>query len=96
MYIIYDYAKEWHYYSNTNYQIHIMTLSYYSNKLTFFKADCVRSKHEKHSQDSQENCRVRTICQGKYNSTYLTTAFIHFDYKFWNMFEHHVLVLHEK
>ena len=64
-------------------QIHIMTLSYYSNKSIFFKADCVRSKHEKHSQDSRENCRVRTIwiCQGKYNSTYLTTTFIHFDYK---------------
>ena len=64
-------------------QIHIMTLSYYSNKSIFFKADCVRSKHEKHSQDSRENCRVRTIwiCQGKYNSTYLTTIFIHFDYK---------------
>ena len=70
-------------YSKKNEQIHIMTLSYYSNKSIFFKADCVRSKHEKHSQDSRENCRVRTIwiCQGKYNSTYLTTTFIHFDYK---------------
>ena len=70
MCIIYDYAKAW-------------TFSYYSNKLTFFKSDCVRSKHGKHSQDSQENCRVRTIriCQGKYNSTYLTATFVHFDYK---------------
>ena len=77
------YAKEWPYYSKKNEQIHIITLSYYSNKSTFFKADCVRSKHEKHSQDSRESCRVRTIwiCQGKYNSTYLTTTFIHFDYK---------------
>ena len=85
-------------YSKKNEQIHIITLSYYSNKSIFFKVDCVRLKHEKHSQDSRENCRVRTIwiCQGKYNSTYLTTAFIHLDYKFWNMFEHHVLVLHEK
>ena len=55
------YAKEWPYYSKKNEQIHIMTLSYYSNKSIFFKADCVRSKHEKHSQDSRENCRVRTI-----------------------------------
>ena len=77
------YAKEWPYYSKINKQIYIMTLSYYSNKSIFLKADCVRSKHEKHSQDSRENCRVRTIwiCQGKYNSTYLTTTFIHFDYK---------------
>ena len=60
------YAKERPYYSKKNEQIHIMTLSYYSNKSIFFKADCVRSKHEKHSQDSRENCRVRTkwICQG--------------------------------
>ena len=77
-----EYAKEWSYYNKKNEQIHIMTLSFYSNKSIFVKADCVRLKHEKHSQDSQENCRVRTICQGKYNSTYLTTAFIHFDYKF--------------
>ena len=55
------YAKEWPYYSKKNEQIHIMILSYYSNKSLFFKADCVRSKHEKHSQDSRENCRVRTI-----------------------------------
>ena len=70
-------------YSKKNKQIHIMWLSYYSNKSIFFKADCVRLKHEKHSQNSRENCRVRTIwiCQGKYNSTYLTTTFIHFDYK---------------
>ena len=70
-------------YSEKNDQIHIMTLSYYSNKSIFFIADCVRSKHEKHSQDSPENCRVRTIriCQGKCNSTYLTTTLIHFDYK---------------
>ena len=68
-------------YSKKNEQIHIMTLSYYSNKSIFFKADCVRSKHEKHSQDSRENCRVQIIwiCQGKH--TYLTTTFIHFDYK---------------
>ena len=77
------YPKEWPYYSKTNEQIHTMKLSYYSNKPIFFKTDCVKSKHEKYSQDSRENCRVRTIwiCQGKYNSTYLTTTFIHFDYK---------------
>ena len=93
------YAKEWPYYSKENQQIHIMTLSFYSNKSIFVKADCVRSKHEKHSQDSQENCQVRTIwtCQvknaialiGQLLSSILIT-------KFWNMFEHHVLVLHEK
>ena len=55
------YAKEWPYYSKRNKQIHIMTLSYYSNKSIFFKVDYVRSKREKHLQDSQENCRVRTI-----------------------------------
>ena len=55
------YAKEWPYYSKTNEQIHIMTLGYYSNKSIFFKADCVRSKREKHLQDSRENYRVRTI-----------------------------------
>ena len=55
------YAKEWPYYSKKNEQIHIMTLSFYSNKSIFFKAGCVRSKHEKHSQDSRENFRVRTI-----------------------------------
>ena len=54
-------AKEWPYYSKKNEQTRIMTLSYYSNKAVFLKADCVRSKHEKHSQDSRENCRVRTI-----------------------------------
>ena len=42
-------------------QIHIMTLEYYSNNSIFFKTDCARSKHEKHSQDSRENCQVRTI-----------------------------------
>ena len=47
------YAKEWPYCSKKNEQIHIMTLSYYPNKSIFFKADRVRSKHEKHSQDSQ-------------------------------------------
>ena len=69
-------------YSKKNEQIHIMKFSYYSNMSMFFKADCVRSKHEKHSQDYRENCRVRTIwiCQGNYKST-LTTTFIHFDYK---------------
>ena len=41
------YTKEWPYYSKKNEQIHIMTLSYYSNKSIFFKADCVRSKHGK-------------------------------------------------
>ena len=55
------YAKEWPYYSKKNEQIHIMTLSYYSNKSIFFKAGSVRSKHEKQPQDSRENCRVRTI-----------------------------------
>ena len=77
------YAKQWPYYSKKNEQIYIMALRYYSNKSIFFKADCIRSKYEKHSQDSQENCRVQTIwiCQGKYNSTYLTASFIHFDYK---------------
>ena len=48
-------------YSKKNEQIHIMTLGYCSNKSIFFKADCVRSKHEKHSQDSRENCRVQPI-----------------------------------
>ena len=55
------YAKEWPYYSKKNEQTHIMTLSYYSRKSIFFKADCVRSKHEKQSQNYRENCRVRTI-----------------------------------
>ena len=90
------YAKEWPYYSKKNEQIYIMTLSFYSNKSIFVKVDCVRSKHEKHSQDPQENGKVNTLCKGKYSSTYLTTAIIHFDYKFLNMFEHHILVLHEK
>ena len=40
------FAKDWPYYSKTNEQIHIMTVSYYSNKSIFLKADCVRSKHE--------------------------------------------------
>ena len=53
------YAKEWPYYSKKNEQIHIMTLSFYLNKSIFVKVDCVRSKHEKHSQDSQD--------QGKYS-----------------------------
>ena len=77
------YAKEWPYYSKKNEQFHIVTLSYYTNKSIFFKADCVKSKHEKHSQDPQKNCRLRIIwiCLGKYNSTYLTATFIHFDYK---------------
>ena len=77
------YAKEWPCYSKKNHQIHLMTLSYYSDKSIFFKIDYVRSKCEKHSQDSWENRQVRIIwiCQGKYNSTYLTTYFIHFDYK---------------
>ena len=44
-------------YSKKNEQIH-MTLKYYSNKSIFFKVDCVRSKNEKHSQDSRENCRA--------------------------------------
>ena len=35
------YAKEWPYYSKKNEQIHIMTLSFYSKKSIFFKADCV-------------------------------------------------------
>ena len=35
-------------YSKKNEQIHIMTLGHYSNKSIFFKAECVRSKHEKH------------------------------------------------
>ena len=48
-------------YSMKTEQIHVMTLSYYSNKSIFFKADRVRSKNEKHSQDSRENCRVQTI-----------------------------------
>ena len=42
------YAKEWPYYSKKNEEIPIMTFSYYSSKSVFFKADCVRSKHEKH------------------------------------------------
>ena len=48
-------------YSKKNEQIHMMTLNYYSNKSIFFKVDCVKSKHEKHLQDSRENCRVQTI-----------------------------------
>ena len=44
-------------YSKKNEQIH-MTLKYYSNKSIFFKGDCVRSKNEKYSQDSRENCRA--------------------------------------
>ena len=55
------YAKEWRNYSEKNEQIDLMTLGYYSNKTIFFKEDCVRSKHEKRSQDSRENCIVRTI-----------------------------------
>ena len=55
------YAKERPYYSKTNEQIHILTLTYDSDKSIFFQADCVRSKHEKHLQNSRENCRVRTI-----------------------------------
>ena len=55
------YAKKWPYYSKKNEQIHIITLSYYSSKSIFFKADYVRSKHEKQSQNSRENCRVRNI-----------------------------------
>ena len=54
------YAKEWPYYSKKNEQIHIMTLSYYSNKSIFLKPDCLRLKHEKHSQDSPKNRRVQT------------------------------------
>ena len=33
-----------------------MTLSYYSNKSIFFKANCVRSKHEKDSQEKTAEC----------------------------------------
>ena len=68
----------------TNEQIHIMTLSYYSNKSIFFKADCVRSKHEKHSQDSRENCQVQNTIALIWQllSSILNT-------KFWNMLEHH-------
>ena len=52
------YAKEWPYYSKKkNEQIHIMTLSYYSSKSIFFKAGCVRSKHEKQSQNSRETAK---------------------------------------
>ena len=47
------YAKEWPYYCKTNEKTHIMTHSYYSNKSIFFKTGCVRSKHEKHLQDSR-------------------------------------------
>ena len=54
------YAKEWPYYSKKNEQIHIMTLSYYSNKSIFLKPDCLGLKHEKNSQDSQKNRRVQT------------------------------------
>ena len=50
------YAKDWPYYSKKNEQIHIMTLSYYSNKSIFFKANCVRSKHEKDSQEKTAEC----------------------------------------
>ena len=33
-----------------------MTLSYYLNKSIFFKANCVRSKHEKDSQEKTAEC----------------------------------------
>ena len=44
-----------------------MTLSYYSNKSIFFKANCFRSKHEKDSQEKTaeyepyEFAKVNTI-----------------------------------
>ena len=67
-----------------------MKLSYYSNKSISFKAHCVRSKHEIHSQDSQEFAKVNTIALiWQLLSSILIT-------KFRNMFEHHVLDLHEK
>ena len=61
MSIIYDVRKGVAILQQENEQTQIMRLSYYSNKSMLFKAGCVRSKHEKHSQDSRENCRVRTI-----------------------------------
>ena len=50
----------------------------------FLKADCVRSKHEKHSQDSRENCQVQNTIALIWQllSSILNT-------KFWNMLEHH-------
>ena len=74
-----------------------MALSYYSSKPNFLRQIVLdrnmKNNHkilEKTSEcEPYEFAKVNTI------SLCLTTTFIHFDYKFWNMFEHQVLVLHE-
>ena len=45
-----------------------MTLSYYSNKSRFFKAGCVRLKHEKHSQDSKKTAECQPYEFAKVNT----------------------------
>ena len=92
------YAKEWPYYSKKNEQIHIMTLSYYWNKSIFSKADCVRSNTKNIHKILEKTAECEPYQFAKVNKIafiwkLLSSILIT---KFWNMFEHHVLVLHEK
>ena len=54
-------AKEWPYYSKKKRANSHNGTELLLEQAKFFKADCVRSKHEKQSQNSRENFRVRTI-----------------------------------
>ena len=92
------YAKEWPYYSKKNEQIHITTLSYYSSKSIFFKAGCVRSNMKNNHRILEKTAECEPYEFAKVNTIALIWQLLSsiLITKFWNMFEHHVLVLHEK
>ena len=75
-----------------------MTLSYYWNKSIFSKADCVRSNTKNIQKILEKTAECEPYEFAKVNKIafiwkLLSSILIT---KFWNMFEHHVLVLHEK